>query len=94
MGTPVPPDIPDLEDAKWYCVTADIFFDLDFWKKCDCIYQGQNKGCRTGAQIKAYYDAGGDCEWLTGFLNPYPAYTRVLCIIGPYDTEGECLAAC
>lgn len=95
MGTPVPEDWPELEDAKWYCVTEDAYWDGDLEVGCRGSPFSRDSACRTGAVIKAYLAAQNQCvfgQFLV--VASSPAQKKVVCITGPYDTQGECQAEC
>lgn len=93
MGTPVPEDLPELIDGKYYCVTEQNHWDGNWDPGCRGTPTSTVKCCRTGAAIKAYLEAGNECHYgvylcVTG----YPQQKKVICVTGPYDTQGECQA--
>lgn len=93
MGTPVPPDMPVLEDDKIYRVGVDWYQDVTPATGCDQKYQGREQCCWDGGTIKAWRDGGGECVagdelcMITGF-----SAQRLVFIHGPYDDIGACLA--
>lgn len=93
MGTPVPPDMPELEDDKIYRVGVDWYQDTTEKTRCDQKYQGRIECCKSGAFINAWKAAGFECT--SGFemcmITGYSAQRLVFCH-GPYDTLEACQA--
>lgn len=95
MGTPVPPDFVDYEDDKWYCCEVDAY--LHPWPPFACTppYGGRFKQCVLGVNIKIWINAGVECTAPVPLVIPPGATVqRLICAIGPYDTQGECQAEC
>lgn len=92
MGTPVPIEVPDLEDAKWYLVKVDGFFQPppDWKGTCADDYVGSGSCCRTGADIKIFKP--NECRFGFRLCLPPEGAQRMTCCTGPYDTEEECVA--
>ncbi|MBA7611615.1 hypothetical protein ES703_18843 [subsurface metagenome] len=94
MGTPVPPGWPDIEDDKWYRVTENAYFGVEFEPGCVGGVFSKDWCCRKGNVINEYFAAGDECHWFV-FLCPggSPRPKRVIDIRGPYDTQDACIAA-
>jgi len=92
MGTPVPPEWPELIDGKYYCVTEDAYQGPT---GCTGPVIGRTKCCHTGAVIQNYIDLDYECTFGI-YLCPYgsPAPKRIVCIKGPYDNKTLCEADC
>lgn len=91
MGTPVPPDSPDLEDAKWYDCYLDMYLDPSHTLGCDGVYYYRKCCCETGAKIQAWLDAGGECNNTNVlFKAHYLEAQRLIAIHGPYDNWWDC----
>lgn len=93
MGTPVPDEWPGLEDDKWYKTTVDSFYDDEFRDECLGEYIGRFTCCVKGIDINGWYFAEFECTTYVGLCG-FPALPeqRCVCITGPYDSEGDCLA--
>jgi len=93
MGTPVPPDPPELDDNKWYCVTEWAYGQSPNPNACLGIVTNKTKCCRTGQDISAHFAAGNECK-MFAFLCVVgsPAPKRVICIKGPYGSQAACQA--
>lgn len=93
MGTPVPDEWPELEDAKFYLVYLDAFQDVGPDNDCTQDYQLRQRCCTTGQHIKAWLAVGWEC------LSPHElcvvsGFTaqRLLNVHGPYDNLADCQA--
>jgi len=95
MGTPVPPDFPNLDNNKWYCLSVDAYEENVPDTFCDGIFVARIKCCQTGAQIKAWYDRGAECKKGDGICAPgLNAPQRIVACHGPYNGGAECWADC
>jgi len=95
MGTPVPPDWPELEDGKWYCVTEDAYTGIPGKTGCQGAIIGRTSCCCQGAPIKAYLDGGNECHWFVFLcIGHWPSPKKVIGITGPYNSKAECEGAC
>lgn len=95
MGTPVPDDPSEYEDAKHYCVTFHVFESGGDPNKCDGDYIMPCRVCMTGADIKQWLASGEECK-----DNRHPCDPglwgshRMICTTGAYDTLEQCNDAC
>ncbi|MBA7666909.1 hypothetical protein ES703_74992 [subsurface metagenome] len=89
MGTPVPPAPPDIEDAKWYRVTVNKYFQPGGAGDCSDNFIGRESCCERGDFIKAWYAGGGECR----HFHPLCGLAFALHLVylgGPWDTRLEC----
>lgn len=96
MGTPVPPEWPEFEDAKYYCCHWDKYaFDpMDPDLGCDGVYLGRTHCCTTGAIVNDWITNAKDCTVLSTKCIPPLCFNRLVAAHGAYDTAGECDAEC
>lgn len=95
MGTPVPKDWPELDDAKFYCVWADVFEMAPPPGDCDNAWISEDHSCTTGAFLKAWIAAGKECTVATDpWSGAVTGVYRITHIHGPYDTYLGCQAEC
>jgi len=95
MGEDVPPEDYDWQDAKWYCISVDAFWDATPATGCGQALFHQTKCCRLGSGIKNWYAMGKNCTNLGEVCNVAAVTAqRITNKSGPYDTIGECNAVC
>lgn len=95
MGTPVPPEPPEILDDKWYCCEVDAYLHPFPPFSCSPPYGGRFKKCVLGSNIKFWKSSGAECALPVPLVAPPTATVqRLVHAVGPYDTLGECIAGC
>lgn len=92
MGTPVPIVWPDIDDGKWYKTTIDKFFDLTPKTGCAQLYTGREHCCTRGDILNDWISTGQECRIAHGLCGVVDA-CRLICVIGEWDSQAECIAA-
>lgn len=91
MGTKVPPDEFDLDDAKWYRAQIERYNDLAPDGKCSRGYLGTGWCCKTGKQIKDWMKANNQCTWNPLCPLHEGATQKLLSVEGEFDTFMLCM---
>jgi len=90
MGNEIPPDWPDIDDAKWYKVTVNKYFAPPPAGTCADPFVGRESCCERGDDIKAWIANGWECHAFHPLCGLVPAL-HLIGVAGPYDTFAECL---
>jgi hypothetical protein len=95
MGNPLPPEIPDFVDEKYYCVEVAAYETVldNGWKCGD--YTRNYHGCIRGSVINTWLATGGPMNYTYPLIGaPIENCQLLMWWSGPYDTGGECEAVC
>lgn len=95
MGTPVPPEWPEIIDDKWYCAYWDRWaFNPPGPHGCVGVYLGRVNCCGLGAALNDWINNNKDCTVLVTHCEPPLCWNRLVAVHGPFDTRALCDAEC
>jgi len=92
MGTPVPIDVPEIKDDKYYKCTCDCFEDEFGFGDCRDPYVATVTRCVEGQYVRAWQNGGWNCvagHQLVGYT--WECSQRLIACVGPYDSGPACL---